>query len=76
MCKEMPHYFEQYIHKALQTVAEYCRGWREARKVVGFRKRLIMLNGTEEIQSITSVLQNAVTMPVASYIRAHFVQSC
>ena len=41
-----------------------------------FRKRLTMHNITDEIQSITSVVQNAVIMPMLSYIRVHLVQSC
>jgi len=40
------------------------------------RERLTMRNTTGEIQSITSVVQNAVIMPMAFYIRVHFVQSC
>lgn len=35
-----------------------------------------MRNSTEVIQSITRVVQNAVIMPMAFYIRVHFVQSC
>ena len=82
--KKMPRHFVQYIHKALQTVADSLP--RLARVKGGFRKfchsewyfrkKLTMRHSTDEIQSITSVVQNAVIMPIVFYIREHLVQSC
>lgn len=38
--------------------------------------KMKVCNSADEIQSITSVVQNAVIMPIVRYVRVHLVQSC